>query len=90
MGRNRTLAQHRYGWKRDLISGYPLPSIGGEMQKVDRDREAVITALLEGINSARYASPAGSLNELEESHLMAQVALASLESAGFQVIRRTD
>jgi hypothetical protein len=53
----------------------------------DGDRQAVITALMEGIGSARNSIRPGELDFLEELNLFAEVALASLESAGFKVIR---
>ncbi len=53
----------------------------------DPTRQAVLIALFEGIASARNAIAHEGLSPLDEAVVMADVALQSLEGAGFTVIR---
>lgn len=55
--------------------------------KVDGDRTAVLTAMWEGINAARYAVARENLDPISEAQVCAEAALASLESVGFKVVR---
>jgi hypothetical protein len=53
----------------------------------DQTRQAVLIALFEGIASARNAVAHEGLSPLDEAAIMADVALQSLEGAGFRVVR---
>ncbi len=50
-------------------------------------RRDILIALLEGIASARNAIAHEGLSPMDEAMVMADVALQSLEGAGFKVVR---
>lgn len=73
--------------------GNDMPKISIGQQSRDgnvaakKDRAATLTALFEGILSAFHATAHEGNEPFENCQIFAEVALASLESSGFKVVR---
>jgi hypothetical protein len=58
------------------------------MAMTESEEAAVITALHEGILAARNALRTGEQDHFHETLAMAHAALASLQFAGFEIVRK--